>query len=132
MFRNLLLLIVILGLFLFSCEKETIIMPGIENDKELEEGVLIPFTLEQNYPNPFNDMTQILYSVSRQMHLTLKIFTEDWYEVDILVKKIHTPGIHSVTFNAYQKNNETLPSGYYFYTLEGDGFTLIRQMKLVK
>lgn len=110
-----------------SCTDENKIAAAIQDGNELNEGDPVPFVLGQNYPNPFNPSTTIQYSLSSQMHLRLKVYTEDWQEVTTLVDAVEGPGFYEVNFSPTD-----IPSGEYYYTLEALGITQIRRMRLVK
>ncbi len=110
-----------------SCSDEDNIAASLQGTREQSEGELAPFLLEQNYPNPFNPSTAIFFNLSQSMRVSLKVYTEDWQEVQTILDGQFTGGPHRVTFNA-----KDLPSGEYYYTLEGGGYTQIRKMKLVK
>jgi hypothetical protein len=107
-------------------------MSGVKDGEELNEGDPIPFYLSQNYPNPFNPSTEIRYDVSTPINLTINIYTEDWFKVSTIVNRFHQPGSYAVTFNGLNKDNEQLPTGDYYYTLEGRGYILVRMMRLIK
>ncbi len=126
------LLLITMNVFFLSCDDEVKLLSAIEDGKELKEGANVPFLLFQNYPNPFNPETTIRYQVGVQMHLRMRVFSDDWQEVKKLVDKDHIPGEYAVSFDAMNSNGERIASGEYFYTLEGSGFTLVRKMKLVK
>jgi hypothetical protein len=120
-----------LALFLTFCSDDDRIFNAYRGDRELSEGELVPFILEQNYPNPFNPSTVIRYQVFSAMRLKLKVYSEDWQEVATLFNGFVSggPSYYSVTFNAESKK---LPSGDYFYTLEGGGYIQVRRMMVVK
>jgi len=119
-------------LLLYSCEYEDKTLVGYYNDSELEEGDEIPFMLDANYPNPFNPLTIISFSVGQPMHLVLKVYTDDWQNVCTMVDTTYESGRYAEYFNAKNFENDELPSGSYFYTLEGGGYLLIRKMTLLK
>lgn len=128
----LLLLAIITLMTLFSCDDEVKLLSAIQDGEELEEGSSVPFLLFENFPNPFNPTTVIRYQVAVQMHLHLKVFTDDWQEVRTLVDREHVPGAFQVQFDGRDSEDEPIASGEYFYTLEGGGLTLVRKMKLLK
>ncbi len=70
------------------------------------------FELMQNYPNPFNPTTKIKYKVSEDASVKLKVFNVLGEEIITLVDNYLNPGIYEAQFNA-----ESLPSGYYIYSL---------------
>ena len=129
---SLLFLVVGVGLLWLSCGDETTLISAIRDGEQLEEDTRLPFMLDQNYPNPFNSSTTIPFRTATLIHLTLKVYTDDWQEVGTLIDEVMLPGIHIVTFNAKNFEGKELPSGEYFYTLEGEGLTLVRKMKLIK
>lgn len=85
-------------------------------------------SLLQNYPNPFNGSTNISFTLSTAVHVTLTVY-------DILGRKVETlhqgtlgAGGHTINWTAHQGT----PSGIYFYRLKtGDG-SVARQMVYVK
>ncbi len=117
---------------LISCSDETTILSAIEDGKELEEGAQVSFLLNQNYPNPFNPTTVITFTVSHTMRLTLNVYTEDWVKVATVVNRTHYAGYYQVTFDSKNSDGDSLPSGEYYYTLEGEGLIITRKMMLLK
>jgi hypothetical protein len=110
-----------------SCTDEDKIAAAFQDGIEFEPGPSTPIDLGQNYPNPFNPSTTINFAVAIKMHITLKVLTEDWQEVATLVDGITEVGYYRVAFNSGE-----LPSGEYYYTLEGSGITLVRRMRILK
>ena len=126
------LIILFLSSILFiSCEENTV-MSALKDGEELMEGDLVPFLLGQNYPNPFNPTTSITYQVAVELRLTMKIYSEDWVEIATIVDRVHLPGYYKVDFNAINSAGEILPSGDYYYCLEGGGVKLTRKTRLMK
>lgn len=130
--RRLISTLLLVSICLLACSDKVNILSAIKNGEKLEEGTQVEFMLSQNYPNPFNPMTFIHYKVFTVVHLTMKVYTEDWQEVSTLLDREHEPGDYSTRFDSRNTNNEEIPSGEYFYTLEGNGLILIRRMKIVK
>ncbi|MDP3148907.1 MAG: hypothetical protein Q8N83_07230 [Ignavibacteria bacterium] len=114
-----------------SCKEETVVMSLIKDGEESKEGV-IPFRLEQNFPNPFNPSTSIGFGLGKETRLKMNVFTEDWELVDVLLDETKTPGTYVIEFEGLNDKGKALPSGNYYYTLEGDGLILTRQMTLLK
>jgi photosystem II stability/assembly factor-like uncharacterized protein len=88
--------------------------------------------LFQNYPNPFNPDTEIQYTVRKTSHVILKIY-------DLLGKEILTlfdghvdKGIHSIRWNARNRENIPVSSGIYVYRLIVDQGVLQRKMTLIR
>jgi hypothetical protein len=70
------------------------------------------FELLQNYPNPLNPSTTIKYAVQSESFIQIKVYNILGEEVRNLVDQYQSPGVYEIKFNA-----ESLPSGYYVYSL---------------
>jgi hypothetical protein len=120
------------GLFLIlccliNCAEPDRIASAYRGDTELKEGAEVPFLLGQNYPNPFNPATTIQFDVAISMQLTMKVYNEDWQPIETLYERDTDFGRYNVIFSS-----NDLPSGDYFYTLEGGGYIQFRKMQIVK
>jgi len=88
----------------------------------------INFELKQNYPNPFNPVTRILYSLSSEQYITLKVYNAEGKEVASLVDSRKKPGNHEVQFDG-----RDLSTGIYFYQLKTEnGISQVRKMTFIK
>jgi len=114
-----------------SCKEETVVVSLVKDGEESNEGV-IPFRLEQNFPNPFNPSTSIGFGLGKETRLKINVFTEDWELVAKLLDETKTAGTYRIEFDGLNDKGKSLPSGNYYYTLEGDGLVLTRQMTLLK
>jgi hypothetical protein len=85
------------------------------------------FSLKQNYPNPFNPSTTIFYSLSEASYVKLRVFNILGKELTTLADGFQSAGNHSVYFLALN-----MASGVYFYRLEAEGYTAMKEMLLVK
>lgn len=86
------------------------------------------YKLGQNYPNPFNPTTRIDYSVPKAGNISLKVHDLLGQVVATLVDGRSEAGNYTVTFDASK-----LPSGIYYYRLEGDaGVAASRKLVLIK
>jgi photosystem II stability/assembly factor-like uncharacterized protein len=85
------------------------------------------FSLSQNYPNPFNPTTKINFALPKSGLVTLKVYDVLGKEVATLVNEVKNAG----TYN-YEFDGSALTSGVYFYKLEGNGFSSVKKMMLVK
>lgn len=99
---------------------------------EVEVTTPIEFRLGQNYPNPFNPSTKISFSLATDSKVSLKVFDVLGQEIATLVNEQLTAGVHNYDFNAAGIN-----SGIYFYKIEASGingneFSDIKKMILVK
>jgi Secretion system C-terminal sorting domain len=96
----------------------------VENQSSL---VPVEMNLKQNYPNPFNPSTTISYSLSKASYVKLHVFNILGKELATLADGFQSAGNHSVHFLA-----SNMASGVYFYRLEAEGYTSMKQMLLVK
>ncbi len=85
------------------------------------------FSLEQNYPNPFNPVTQIEYSITDDVFVTLKVYNPLGEEVVSLVNGMVKAGSHRVTFDA-----AGMSSGVYYYRIEAGENTMVKKMILMR
>ncbi len=85
------------------------------------------FKLYQNYPNPFNPTTNIIYEVPNSGKVKIAIYDLIGRKLKTLVNEIKNRGIYEVRFDG---NN--LTSGVYFYKLQMDENSIVKQMLLLK
>ncbi len=85
------------------------------------------FSLAQNYPNPFNPMTTIEFSLPHAGQIELVVFNILGQEVQTLVDRRLSAGVHRIEFDAGDK-----PSGIYFYRLVHAEGVETRKMTLIK
>lgn len=131
--RNFINLSVIVFILLIAgCKEKTRIVSAVEDGKELPDETPLSLYLGQNYPNPFNSSTIFEFTVGKKMHVTIKVYTEDWVKIKTVRDEVLQAGWYHAFFSARNGNNKLLPSGDYYYTLEGDGVTLVRKMKIIK
>jgi hypothetical protein len=94
-----------------------------------EFGNVLPkeYALSQNYPNPFNPSTKIRFALPKSGNVTLKVFDVTGRVVATLVNGNLQAGEFEYTLDG-----SNLSSGIYFYRIQADGFSSVRQMILVK
>ena len=85
------------------------------------------FALFQNYPNPFNPSTIIRFYNPQSSYLNLKVYNILGEEVKRLLDGFTNSGMHEIEFSG-----SSLPSGIYFYQIEGEKFKLAKKMILLK
>jgi hypothetical protein len=92
-----------------------------------EKGAPAVFELLPNFPNPFNPTTTIEYTVPRQAHIRITVFSVSGQQVAILGDSMVQPGRYAVTWNA-----SDLPSGVYFCRLTTGDTMLTTKLLLLK
>lgn len=90
------------------------------------------FTLFQNYPNPFNLSTNFSYFLEEAGSVKLTIFDAQGRKITDLIDGLQNPGYKTFLWQAKDSNNNSLPSGTYFYRLEFNGQTQTKKMVIVK
>lgn len=85
------------------------------------------FSLTQNFPNPFNPSTQIVFSVTKEGPVTLRVFDILGREVATLVNGNRKAGEYSERFVGSR-----LASGVYMYVLQSAEGRLTSRMILSK
>lgn len=85
------------------------------------------FELSQNYPNPFNPSTSIDFAISRNVDVSLVVYSLDGKEVNTLVNGNLSAGRYTVRFEA-----DDLPSGVYLYKLVAGNSSVTKRMVLIK
>jgi hypothetical protein len=85
-----------------------------------------------NYPNPFNPETTISYSIPQNGGVVMNIYNLRGQLVKHLLHENQTAGIHSLTWNGKNDNNNPVASGVYFCRISSDGKQQTRKMLLLK
>lgn len=83
--------------------------------------------MKQNYPNPFNTSTEIMYSLTSEGFVLLKVYDFLGREVCILVNEFQNPGQYSVRFEP-----ENLSGGIYNYILHVNGLAFESKKMVLK
>jgi len=102
-------------------------LPPLEELELLDAGTDEETVLEQNFPNPFNPLTSIKYTVPRAGRVRLSVFNLLGQEVAVLLDAEQSEGVHTLEFD-----KADLPSGIYFYRLQGPGFFETKKMVIAK
>ena len=96
--------------------------------KNIQNSVLNnSFELEQNYPNPFNPNTEIKFMLIKSGKISLSIYNLRGEKIATLLDGFCENNLYSVVWNA-----TGLPSGIYIYRLEGENFSEIKKMILMR
>jgi len=90
------------------------------------------FLLEQNTPNPFNPTTAIAFTVPREEHVRLVVYSPSGRLVRTLVDAACEEGRHSIVWDGTSSGGAQVGSGVYLCVLETAGTRLTRKMVLMK
>ncbi len=99
-----------------------------ESDKEITS----LYALEKNYPNPFNPKTTISFSIPKSSKVEISIYNVTGQKIKTLVNANLQKGYHEVIWNGKDEQNNPVPSGIYFYKMESDNFSEIKNAILLK
>ena len=110
-----------LGLFAVGNFRQGTIISEKGADNPLE------FELLQNYPNPFNAMTNIRFTVKKDVPVKLIVYDLLGQEVEKLVDRRLKTGLYSIQWDA-----GNFASGTYFYKLVAKEFVQTKRMTLLK
>ena len=97
---------------------------AVRNDNEILPDKM---SLLQNYPNPFNPTTNIIYEVPNSTNVKIIIYDSTGREIKTLVNAMKDSGTYEVRFDG-----TGLASGVYFYRLQMNGNSIVKQMLLLK
>jgi len=86
----------------------------------------------QNHPNPFNPSTQIMFELQESKSVTLRVFDAKGAKVATLFDGQASGGSTTVRWNGRDQAGRSVPSGVYFYRLEGEGIDFGGRMALIK
>ncbi|MBA7512144.1 hypothetical protein ES705_04145 [subsurface metagenome] len=100
---------------------------GQPNDRG-DPGESSKSSLGQNYPNPFNPSTTIKYTISKDCHVTLKLYNICGQLVATIVDEYQQAGSYPKRFDGGEK----LSRGIYYYQLKAGDFVDTKRMVILK
>jgi hypothetical protein len=95
-------------------------------------GLPSQFSLGQNFPNPFNPATTITYVLADQIRVHLAVYNLLGQPVKVLVDRVQTAGVYSVTWDGLDESGQAAASGVYHYQLTTESFAESKKMVLLK
>ena len=90
------------------------------------------YLLMKNFPNPFNPITNIEYNVPENAMVNVTIYDMVGRKVKSLFNGYQDKGYKSITWNATNDRNESVPSGVYLYKIDSGKHQQTKKMLLVK
>ncbi len=107
--------------------------PRLKNSVQKQStGSLSDFQLRQNCPNPFNTGTEIPYTILRESHVTLAIFSLRGRLLRTLVDQTERAGTHRIFWDGTDRKRLPVPSGVYFCRLQVGEKSQGRRLILLK
>ncbi len=90
------------------------------------------FELLQNHPNPFNPETTIYFRLPAFAPVRIDIYNQLGQSVRTLLDENRAAGVHAVTWDGMDNNDNPVGSGIYFYRLQSGKDSSIKKMLLVR
>lgn len=90
------------------------------------------FQLHQNAPNPFRQASVISYQIPAPGDINLEIYNASGQLVKTLQSGFQEAGMHSITWDGTNNDNQTVNSGVYFYRLRTADTTETKRMVLMR
>jgi hypothetical protein len=110
----------------------TLIPTSIEEYGKNGVSIVTEYMLRNNYPNPFNPLTHIEYSVPKAGMVELVVYNVMGQRVRTLMSGNHAQGTFSAMWDGTDNNGNVVPSGIYFYQLQGEGAVITKKMTFLK
>jgi len=88
--------------------------------------------LAPNEPNPFSPQTSIDYSLAREGHVRIRVFSAGGRAVRTLVNTRMPAGPHETVWNGTDDAGRPVASGVYWCRLESGSFRMSRRMILLR
>ncbi|MCI0515987.1 T9SS type A sorting domain-containing protein, partial [candidate division KSB1 bacterium] len=99
---------------------------------KVDQGVPGEFALMQNYPNPFNPVTKIEFYLAKAGEVKLNVYNVLGQKIATLLDQKLAAGSHEIVWKALDDMGYRVPSGVYFYRIEGDFGVQVKKMMLMK
>ena len=89
-------------------------------------------TLNKNRPNPVDNYTEISFTLSEPLYVTITIYNLIGEPVKQIAKDRFLKGTHRIIWNAVDAEGNLVPNGVYFYRLESTKGVAIRQLIVLR
>ncbi len=88
--------------------------------------------LNKNRPNPVDNYTEITFTISEPLYLTITIYNLIGEPVRQIAKDRYMKGTHRVVWQADDASGNLVPNGVYFYRLESNRGMAIKQLIVLR
>lgn len=114
----------------YSAEQAWNVNVAVSND----DNAVVPLTtgLVSNYPNPFNPDTTIQYSLKEAGKISITIYDLRGRVVRKLHNAYKNAGVHSVTWNGLNSDEQDVASGVYLIRMKSEDGNHTRKITLLK
>ena len=90
------------------------------------------YVLGDAYPNPFNPESTIRFSLPREEHVTLQVFSLAGQLVKTLHEGYVESGVYESVWDGMNEAGESVASGVYLYNLQAGSFQQTKKLTLLK
>jgi flagellar hook assembly protein FlgD len=95
------------------------------------------FELMANYPNPFNPNTTVMFSLTEEAYVTLRVYDVLGREVVTLLDGERTGGVHAMQWDGKNSSGNQVESGVYYCRMSvrassGQQFNQAQRMVFMK
>jgi hypothetical protein len=88
--------------------------------------------LNKNRPNPVDNYTEISFTISEPLYLTITIYNLIGEPVKQIARDRYLKGTHRVVWHADDTTGNLVPNGVYFYRLESNRGIAIKQLIVLR
>jgi flagellar hook assembly protein FlgD len=89
-------------------------------------------TLHDNKPNPVDNYTEIEFTITDKLNLSVTVYNLIGEPVKVIAKRRFPKGTHHVVWHADDEKGNLVPNGIYFYRLESKKGVAIKQLIVLR
>ena len=90
------------------------------------------YSLADAYPNPFNPESTIRFSLPREEHVSLQVFSLSGQLIKTLHEGFVEAGVYESVWDGMNESGESAASGVYLYSLQAGSFQATKKLTLLK
>ncbi len=114
-----------------------VIFDQLENSLKILSGITKSsaddiITLHNNQPNPVDNYTEIEFTITEDLDLTITIYNLIGEPVKVIAKGRYLKGSHRIAWHADDNEGIIVPNGIYFYRLESKKGVAIKQLIVLR
>ena len=115
-----------------SASRSDVIQISLAPTSVEEQAIPLQSALLQNFPNPFNPETTILFDLSMESIVSLRVYDSTGQVVRTVVDEALPAGSYSRVWDGNNSSGARVGSGVYFYELRAGSFSSMKKMTLIQ